>query len=411
MDIRKQALINTTGNVVYLFALWLLTVITTHVLDYEAVGELTLAMAVGNVVLTVQMYGVRSYQSSDVTFQHSPDEYLRLRIVTIACGWLFGFFACITLGLSQRTVFSVIYFTLIKTSESFSDVLFGNIQRAGHLEIAGYSMAARGLILTLLFLIGSTCFRNLNTALAISAVGVLALSLLMDYPLHRIIVKKRTIADHKQIIVILKDCFPLFVSSMLPALITALPRIFLERHHGAEMLGFFGNVSTPSLLLTTVIPTILIAFLPRYGELIQKGNYREAEKTWLSTVCGTCVITLICIIGVKLLGKPVLSFVYTDQILPYVHHLYGVLIAMMLYAITMCCNTFLVPMRKNWGLMMTALSALAVCVLFSAPMVKEKGIAGAVAALMLSYGTQAAFQIAWIIYICREKGKNNKTIS
>ena len=69
MELRKQTIIYTGGNGVYLVALWLLTVITTRLLGYAAAGDLTLAMAVGNVFALMQMYGVRGFQGSDVAFQ------------------------------------------------------------------------------------------------------------------------------------------------------------------------------------------------------------------------------------------------------------------------------------------------------------------------------------------------------
>ena len=70
MNLRKQAILYTLGNIIYLIALWLLTVITTQFLGYKATGALTLAMSIGNVIVNVQLYGVRVFQGSDMSFRY-----------------------------------------------------------------------------------------------------------------------------------------------------------------------------------------------------------------------------------------------------------------------------------------------------------------------------------------------------
>ena len=98
MGVKKQAFLNTFGNMVYLVTLWLLTVITTQLLGYEAVGNLTLAMAIGNIIVLFQSYGVRGFQASDITFVYSPDVYFRSRLITVIIGVLLGIVISFLLG-------------------------------------------------------------------------------------------------------------------------------------------------------------------------------------------------------------------------------------------------------------------------------------------------------------------------
>ena len=402
MDIKKQAFLNTVGNIIYLLSLWLLTVITTRFLGYDAAGTLTLAMAVGNVISTIQIFGVRGYQSSDMTFQYSSRDYVITRVLTVIAGWMLGLAICITLHYPVWISLSIMLFILLKTSETFSDVLFGNDQRIGHLELAGYSMTARGILLIVLFCVGVIIWKSLNAALLISSGGILALSLLIDLPLHNKITGKLGHLTDRGIVGILKACFPLLLATLIPAVITAFPRVILERYYGSETLGYYGNVSTPALLLTTVVPTILIALLPGYGKMAEEKDFRKMRTVWLQSIGGVILITAAAMLGVWLLGKPVLAFVYTDEILPFVPYLYSVLIAMMLYTITMCNNTFLVSLRRNWGLMLTTLLALLLCLAVSLPLVRAWGISGAIAALGVPYAVQTIVQTVWILWICKE---------
>ena len=400
MDIRKQGVINTIGNIVYLIALWLLSVITTQMLGYKAVGALTLAMAIGNVVANVQIYGVRGYQSSDMSFCYAPIDYLRVRFITVAIGFLLGVTVCIMLSYPLHLCITVILFMLIKSSETFSDVLFGNVQRLGHLEIAGYSMFARGIFIVLLFYVGAFLFKSLNMALLFTSIGMVLLTLLFDFPIHRRLIKNSGNVSPNSMSNILKICFPLFVGGVIPAAIMTIPRIILESFYGPVVLGFYGNVSTPSLILPTAIPIILTALLPMYGEAVIIKDFRFIRKLWIRSITGTMIVCVICLLGVYFWGRQLLTLLYTEQILPYVHYLYLIFISMMFYSFVFCNNAVLVSMHSNHVIAISAVLSFVVCLVISVPFVSSYGIGGAISVLMISFGIKALVQAIWILKLC-----------
>lgn len=396
MELRKQIVINTTGNIIYLAALWSLTVVVTWTIGYEGTGILMIAMAVGNVIAMVQMYGVRNYQSSDVAFRYSSRDYLRSRIVTITIGFLGGFAICFLLGYTWETISVVMAFILLKSSEAFSDVLFGNDQRAGYLEYAGYSMASRGIIVFLLFSAGAIVLKSLFLAMIISALGGVVLSFSVDVPLHNKTMKKIQPARDRGVFGIIKECFPLFIMTIIPAVIAAVPRIVLGRCQGTVILGLYGNVSTPALLLTTIVPTILTALLPSYGEAVRDNNRYGIYCLLNKSIAIVLLLTCVCALGILLVGKTVLATVYTDEIIPYVGYLYYLLIAMMLYTITMCNNAVFIAYRNNWEMTIIAGITLMICATISLPLVMSYGIMGAILSLGIPYAIEVLLQIIWI---------------
>lgn len=403
MNFKTQAAINTSGNFIYFVAVWSLTVITTNALGYEDAGILTLAMTVGNVIAMIQMYGVRSYQASDMSFRYSPGDYLKARALTVVISWIIGIIICITLGYSGKIMAAVMGFGLVKTSESFSDVLFGNDQRMGHLEYAGYSMIARGFFLAILFCLGISFLNDLNAGLFVAGVGLFILSIAVDLPLHQKIINSHHAFSNKGISGILKDCFPLLIAVLIPVCINMIPRVALEWYYGVETLGYYGNVSTPGLLLTTVVPTVLTAIMPLYGEAVLKHDYRRIQKIWIESVVGVVGLSGICGIGTLLIGRSLLAFVYTDAILPYVDYLYFILISMMFYSITMCNNCVLTAVRKNLELSAFSGIALAVSVSSSVFLVKNWSINGAIASLAIPFFVQIIIQGAYIIGLLRKR--------
>lgn len=406
MDIKKQAFFNTVGNVVYLLSLWLLTVIATQCLGYKAAGELTLAMTVGNLVILIQLYGVRGFQSSDVSFQYSPSVYFRTRLITIVAGVFLGIVSSFLIGYARDVMVTLSLYMLFRSSEAFSDVMFGDDQRMGKLEFAGYSLFLRGIITGVLFFFGSYYFNSLHISLLFISVGGLILTVLLDFPLYWRTVKQYIRIDYGCVCDVLKDCFPLLVTTLIPAIIFAVPRVVLERWYGAELLGFYGNLSTPAMLIITLVPNILMAILPRYGRMVVSGDFRAISKLWLQSLLGTLFLLGICLLGAFFFGRPVLAYFYTKQILPYFHFLYYVLIAMGIYAIEICCATVLVAMRQKFALTVAALWSVVICLVTSIPFVKNFGISGAIAVLVASYTMQVIFQCFYIMRVLIKTNNN-----
>lgn len=401
MTLKLQTIISVVGNVTYLFAQWMLTVLTTRILGYEAVGILTLAMSLGNVFVFVQFYGVRSFQSSDISRQYSSGDYFNARITTV----LFGILACIVFVFICRyeytVISSIVLFTLFRTFESISDVFFGEYQREGRLELVGYTMFLRGMLAIGFFYIGLIVFQSLNAALFIIVIESIGMTLLVDGIVYKKIVpwKSGTLEGLKGI---LKECFPLLLATLLPTVITAFPRIALEQYYGTELLGFYGNVSTPAVIIITVVPTILASFMPVYGNLVVYGDNKTIRKLWKKTIIGTIVIMILCIIGVAFLGEPILSWIYTDAIAPYVHYLYYVLLATTLYAFTMCGAAVLTALRKNTQVCVCALISTIICLMISFPLIKAYSIAGAISVLIVSYMVQVIIQAVIVLQYTRE---------
>lgn len=405
MDLKKQTVIYTFGNTVYLIALWLLTVMTTHFYGYEKAGVLTLSMAIGNVIAIIQLFGVRSFQSSDIKYQYTDREYIYSRWISVAAGWLVGILICVFLKYPADTSMSVLAFILLKTSETFSDVFFGNEQRSGHLEYAGYSLSLRGLLIIVSYACSAYFIKDYIASMFITAVGTVLISALVDYPLQIKVIDERRTVSGKASVRVLIDCLPLLATIMIPVLISSLPRVILERYFGEKVLGLYGNVSTPALLLTTVVPTVLIALSPGYGRAYSEKNLGKIKKIWILSILGTALITGIFLAGTALLGMQVMTLVYTSEIGPYVKYLYAVLLSMMIYTICMCNNTALIPMRRIKGNSMTSVVSLIICVLTSAFFVGNYGINGAILVLAVSYGVQALIQTIWILIICSSKNE------
>ena len=392
MNVKKQAIINAFGNLVYVAALWMLTVITTQRLGYEANGYLTLAMTITNLSVAVQLYGVRSFQSSDMSFEYSAKDYLFSRLFTLVFGFVFGLIVCLLREYDRIVLIPIILFMILKAAEAFSDVLYGNVQRVGRLEIAGYFMFARGILIVVFFGVSVWFTSDLNKSLLFIALLCVVLSFAIELMAHNKVIVSDSAFSIRKTFGVIRECFPLFIASVIPIFITAYPRIILEKYYGSELLGFYGNVSTPSLLITTLAPVVLTALLPSYGIAYKNEDKQKILKIWLMSVFGCLVFGVISFVVMIFLAKPVLTLVYTEQILPYVIYLYPVIAAVVIYSFCMCSYTALIAIRKKTMVIVSAFIALVICLIVSNCLIKPYSIKGAIAVLIITYLVQFVIQ-------------------
>ena len=147
----KQAIYNTLGNTIYLFCIWILTVLIVRISGYEDAGVFSIAMSIANIFYMINIFGMRSYQVSDVNNQFSSGCYIASRYFTIAAGAVMCVFYLAFVGYEQTLFITVLLFFGYRSFESMSDVYFGELQKCNRLDICFYSMSGKGIISVLLF--------------------------------------------------------------------------------------------------------------------------------------------------------------------------------------------------------------------------------------------------------------------
>ena len=71
-----------------------LSVVTTQLLNVEQGGRFSMAFVTGTLLLFIANFGVRTYQASDISENHSFADYQACRVVTVAAMLLVGVLYC-----------------------------------------------------------------------------------------------------------------------------------------------------------------------------------------------------------------------------------------------------------------------------------------------------------------------------
>ena len=362
---------------------------------------MTLAMSIGNVFFIIEMYGVRASQSSDCMFVFKSTDYVLARVLSVSLGLLTCCVYLLIASYPRHVSIAVMLYTGVKTFEAFSDVFYGELQRIDHLELAGYSLSVHGLVLIICFWVGLRMSKSLNFALLLALLVSAAVTVLVDFQLYRHYVPHEPIRI-KQALLLLKNCFPLLCSTLFPVVITAYPRIILERFFGEEILGFFGNISSPATILTVIIPNIVVALMPTIGRLYQEKKTRAVFSVWIKLILSASVISMLFLIGTAVFGNNIFVLIYTDSITPYVKFFYQIILSTTVYAFAICGGYTLVAMNKKRAVGYLGFSSLFICLVMSNVLIQRYQITGAVVVQAISYGVQFVCQTLYLLILCRE---------
>lgn len=399
MNYKKQAFYNTAGNLVYMCSLWLISsVLTVRISGFEAAGIFSLAMSVGNIFYYIAVYGMRSFQASDATYQYSPKDYIVVRGITIAVAAVFLGVYLVTTDYSSYFRTAIVLYTLYKFLEAYSDVFFGELQRVGHLEICGVSMSLKGFFSVAVFSMVLTWSDNLNYAL-LAMVMIAALFLVAyDWRGYKKYRNMQITQSCTSISGLLRAGFSMLLTTVFPIVVTAIPRIALEDCYGTEILGIYSSIATPTVLITTLVPNILAPFMTLFGMCYHRKEYSKLFRMLLVALGLTALLGGVACVCAYFLGDGVMSLLFGQEILPYMYLFIPLIVATTVYALSMAANSVLISIRQPIWLTLCAAMALVVSLVFSRRLVQSAGIMGTVWAFGVPFFVQFVFQIGYLVF-------------
>ena len=126
---RKDYVWNTAAGLINAAEAVVMSMIVTRMTGLSDAGMLTMAFAVGNLMLPIGKFGVRNFQVTDVEHKFSLFTYIMTRLATVivmvisVCGYL-GY-AASRLGYSSDKIGVVFAVCMIYAVEALEDVIWG----------------------------------------------------------------------------------------------------------------------------------------------------------------------------------------------------------------------------------------------------------------------------------------------
>ena len=313
---KKNIIWNTFGSIFYSACQWLITVIVYHVADLNAAGFLSLAMTTSSSFSAISLFGMRSYQVSDVKREYSQHEYVGSRVLTC----IVAFVTCALVSIWGNNIYQILCidaFMLIRVAEAMVDVLNGEEQKLDRYDLIGKSYIIRGTATVVIFTVGLMTLKNLMITLFIIAIVNLLIAFVFDWKKTTALEQIKPVIYNKKIRTLLMQCVPIVVFSFLFSLEGLIPKNVLQQLEGTESLGAYSTIASPTLVISVLANVVFNPFLPVFASVYQNGEYNRFLKLLHKVYIALAGLAIVTTIGALLLGRWGLSLLFGSGILKY----------------------------------------------------------------------------------------------
>ena len=317
LSLRRNFAWTFVGNVVYAACQWGMLVALAKLGSPSLVGQFALGLALCAPVMMLANLALRAVQATDARNEYRFGDYLALRLATTALA-----FAAICLiawlaGYRWQTALVVILVGVAKSVESFSDVIYGLMQKYERLDRIAIALMLRGVGSVVVFAL--TLWLTRSAAWAVVALAAWWSAVLLTYERKTggELLKAFGAADARfaaswewaRMRQLAWLSLPLGVVMVLVSLNTNIPRYFIEHYLGEAALGYFAALAYVMVAGYTVMGALGQSATPRLARYYQSN--RSAFKRLLAKMLlVAAAVGAAGILVVVLWGRPLLTLLY-----------------------------------------------------------------------------------------------------
>ena len=372
------------GNVIYAFSQWGILVSITKVGTTAGAGQFALGLAVTAPAFMLLNFQLRSIQATDANDRYSFGQYWGLRFYSCLLAFLLIAAFVVFSSYSSHQKLIILILAAAKAVESISDVCYGLLQKNEMMQQISSSLICRGVASLCTIPAVLLITRSLIPALAVQCLVWLGVLLLYDLRNVKKIGRFRPVYKIKLLKSLLYEGVPMGVTSLLISLNTNIPRYFIEHYKGTFGLGVFIAVESMLAVPQTLVDAVAQSLMPGMARHYAGGEKDRLVKTIKKLLAAGVILGTTEVVLAGLLGKPVLVLMYNSDIAAYSY----LLVSFMILSGILHLQTFLFAAVNSVRLykvqMPVNICKIIVVLTVSVLMIQKFGMAGALAALIIS---------------------------
>jgi len=367
--------------------------------DFTNAGNLNLAMTVTNVFTIIALYSIRAYQVSDINEVYSDSDYVTARLMTCAGAVLLCAVFIFIDDLTSKERLIIFCYMIFRANEGFIDVLHGIDQKHWRMDYICVSQVVRGISKLATFIVLLWMF-DLLTAIIGMTVITIAIGLIYDIPKAKKLATF-TVRASKQIVFLLKKCFPLMLSLLIVTAILSFARYLLQQIEGTEALGAYATATTPTIIIPVVALLIFNPLTKPLADLLNdknKAGYLKVFALALSLIVG---ITTAAAVLSHFFGAWGLGVLFDDTVVPYAYLLSGAAVAAGLTGLLWYMNVIFTTIGDLKGLFVCKLIGLIICLATAGMFIENFGLIGTNYVMIISQGVATLLlfvRLFWYIH-------------
>ena len=323
---RKDYIWNSIAGLVNASEAVVMSMVVTRFGRLADAGILSLAFALGNVLMTIGKFGGRMYQVTDIKRQYSFNMYFIQRLLTVSIMMISLIIILIGGGYIGEKRTAIICITLIYFIESFEECIWGHYQSFNKLYIGAKMFSIRWIAILVSFIVIIIYSHNMILALWCGVLSCVVAFFLCILGIYYITKKSKIVFPKKDgrdrhgsncMKELFRQTFPLFLASFCSIFLSNLPKFVIDRYLTDEVQACYGFVAMPVFVIGLLNQFIYQPTVVRLTNVYYDGKieiFKRDVRKQLWIVCG---IMAVCVMGAGLLGVPVLSILYHTDLRQY----------------------------------------------------------------------------------------------
>jgi O-antigen/teichoic acid export membrane protein len=386
-----------SGNVLYSACQWGIVVVLAKLGSAPMVGEYALGMAVCGPIVLFGNFQLRALLATDVQGQFTFGQYLGFRLGTFLLVLAAIAIAAASGQADARVTVIILLVGCAQVLDSLSETYYGLMQRHERMDRVSRSLAikgplALGLLAGVLYVTGS-----LALSLAGLILGRLAVLCLWDARtgFAQASARARARWDWQVFARLFRMALPLGIISTILALVTSVPRFFIETHRGTAELGIFAAIasllSAGALVVAALGQSLFAPVAKAYagGDIKLYRSFVRIAATVGAAIGGTAIVAAL------LFGPSILTVLFRPEYGSYSNVMVLLMIAGTISFIASGLGYVMTAARSLAPQIPVMLAALLTAAGASAWLIPRQGLAGAAEAVILA----AIVQLAGTSYI------------
>lgn len=405
---RKNVIWNAIAGLINALEAVIVIAVVSRVNSLKDAGVLTLAFSLANLYMTIGKFGMRNYQVAHdgedfrfKTFLHSRVITVGIMILVVIIDVVYNF---VTSHYTIQKASVVFFVCMWYAVEAFEDVFVGKFQALGRLDIGSRIFSIRWSFTIITFVISDFIWRDIVIAsvLALLTSMILGGFLIINTCLKSL--RAENIKVQKGLIALFRESTVLCVAAFLYFYTTNIPKYAIDLFLGDEVQAIYGYISMPvfvvALLNSFIYQPQLTAYVLEWRENKTKQFVSRVSRQLLMIV----LIILICILGAYILGIPILSILYNEDLSNYKVYLLILILGGGFLALGGYMETMLVIINEqNKGTIGYLITAIVGYILVNL-LVRKYHLLGAVCGYTITMFLMSSIFSFFLIYTIRKRG-------
>lgn len=345
LSIKSNILWSSIGSIIGLSCQWLISVLVVRLsFGFSDAGLYSLSMSVYGIFFPIAQYRMYTYQVSDVNGENTVGEYLSFRLLTILLSLVLTFayslFTC-----RPVSVFCIFLYGLYKSANQLIDVLHAADQQFSRMDYVGVSLALQGTLSLVFFCVALSCFRSVPLAIFAMFIAVVLVGWFYDLPRTSALTNIVVGISRNKAKRLLITCLPAVVAGIAVSASSSIPRQYLSSALGDSALGVYSSIAAPIAIIQMGVSYLYNPLLGYFSKSYSDKDRRSFFRLCFACLLGALIIAVVFGIGFEVFGNSLFSFVFGDEILPFMYLVPPMIASAVLTGLMWLVNDLLISFR------------------------------------------------------------------